>query len=368
MKAPWLRAIWATPLVLAAASAACGSSGSGSTNPLTSGSGAGSGSTSGAGAGTGVTTGSNGTGGQVVGESVAFVVSKLYLGDTDAGGNEDPQNGWRSWGFNLDQRDSTPASVDLCKPHSGGTAQEVYPDGDNGIDNSFGKNVLPILAGIDGSYPAKVNASIAEGKSAAAIFELTNLGSGSDQGSLLGRFYRGVPLNKAPHFDGTDVWPVTKDSLSNPGDASSAKITFSDGALSGDGWFAHAEGGDLRIDLTVNGTSITLTILVPVVSLLLDPSHQSGHGIIAGVLDANAFAEQFRTLAGGFDPSLCSGPTIDSILGQIKGTADILTNGNQDHASTCNGISIGLGFDAAVVKLGAPVATPTPTDPCKGPP
>jgi hypothetical protein len=42
-----------------------------------------------------------------------------------------------------------------------------------------------------------------------------------------------------------------------------------------------------------------------------------------------------------------------------------MKDGTQDPTATCDGISIGIGFDASVVQLGA-IADPAPpaTDPC----
>ena len=50
---------------------------------------------------------------------------------------------------------------------------------------------------------------------------------------------------------------------------------------------------------------------------------------------------------------------------QIAQASDILTDGTQDPTKPCDGISIGLGFDGALVQLGTPVAPPPPpTNPC----
>ena len=38
--------------------------------------------------------------------------------------------------------------MDLCKPAEGAHASSVYPDGDDGIDNNFGKVLVPIYNGL----------------------------------------------------------------------------------------------------------------------------------------------------------------------------------------------------------------------------
>jgi hypothetical protein len=91
----------------------------------------------------------------------------------------------------------------------------------------------------------------------------------------------------------------------------------------------------------------------------------AGGGQLGGVLDTEEFAAAIRTLAGSFDASLCDGAALDGILNQIRQASDILTDGTQDPAVTCNGISIGLGFELSQVSLGsiAPITPPAP-DPC----
>src|SRR5262245_46802482 len=75
------------------------------------------------------------------GSGVVLAISKLYLGDTDRQGKKST-SAWKGFGFNLDGKVSTAQSTDLCKPRAGGKASTSYPDGEHGIDNSFGKNIL----------------------------------------------------------------------------------------------------------------------------------------------------------------------------------------------------------------------------------
>jgi len=41
-----------------------------------------------------------------------------------------------------------------------------------------------------------------------------------------------------------------------------------------------------------------------------------------------------------------------------------MSDGTQDPTQTCDGISIGLGFDGALVQVGAAVAPTSPPNPC----
>ncbi len=73
----------------------------------------------------------------------------------------------------------------------------------------------------------------------------------------------------------------------------------------------------------------------------------------------------FRQIAGVFDEGLCSGTTIDAVADQFRQASDIMKDGSQNPSMTCDGISIGLGFDASAVRIGS-VAAPAPPqpDPC----
>jgi hypothetical protein len=60
----------------------------------------------------------------------------------------------------------------------------------------------------------------------------------------------------------------------------------------------------------------------------------------------------------------CSGPTIDSIASQVTQAADILIDGSQDPSKSCDGVSIGVGFEAEIVQLGAIGDAPDDINPC----
>lgn len=88
--------------------------------------------------------------------STVLAIKKLYLGDTNRDGTANKVNGWKQYGYDIDGLASTATSTDLCKPRNNTSPKNVYPDGDKGIDNSFGKNILTIILGIASDAPAKV--------------------------------------------------------------------------------------------------------------------------------------------------------------------------------------------------------------------
>ncbi len=296
--------------------------------------------------------------------SVVLALSRLYLGDTDRDGTPDQTNGWAQYGFDLDGKISTATSTDLCKPRNGASPANVYPDGAGGIDNSFGKLILPILLGIASNISEQANARLSSGQYTLLV-DLQALGAGAAQNPLLARMYAGANLGHAPLFDGTDLWPVDPASLSSPSDVTSALTQFPHGYLTADTWVG-APPTSLVVQLGVAGFNLPLAIGHATVAMALDATRTSAtNGTIAGILPVSSLVEAIQQIAGSIDPELCSSPTITSVAEQITQAADILVDGTQDPAKPCDGISIGLGFDARVVQLG-PIgpATPPPPNPC----
>ena len=303
------------------------------------------------------------------GDGVVLAISKLYLGDTDRSGNPDTSNGWKHFGFNLDGKVSTKSSTDLCKPILMAAPSDVYPDGDKGIDNSFGAKILPILLGFAPDAGDKVNQSISDGKFT-ILMKLDKLGSGTDYNPIAGMLYGGGDLGAAPKFDGTDKWPLINELLNN-GNPDDPKVKFPKSYVANNTWVsspftAGANTGVINLTLSIAGYDLTLTINSAIVAMDLKADHKGAtNGTIAGIIETEAFIGELKKVAGSVDKGLCSGATFDSIADQLRQASDILADGTQDPTKACSGISIGLGFDALPVQLGAvnPAATPKPS-PC----
>src|ERR1700727_1061521 len=90
-------------------------------------------------------------------DSPVLAVERLYFGEGDSGQ-------WKQYGFNIDGIFNTNAmSTNLCQPADGGMASAIYPEGNNGINNSFGANILPLILGLDSTWPTDVNNAIQAG-------------------------------------------------------------------------------------------------------------------------------------------------------------------------------------------------------------
>jgi hypothetical protein len=303
------------------------------------------------------------------GPGVVYAVDKLFLGETNRDGSQNKSNGWKQYGYNLDGKISTIESKDLCKPSSGAAPSTIYPDGDQGIDNSFGKNILPIILGLEPAPSTAIADTIAEG-SFTVMLSIETLGDATSYNPLKTQLYAGADLGAAPLWDGTDMWPVVPELLEPPGtDITRSQVVFEESYLVDNTWVSGTKG-TVTLNLSIQGYTLALPISSAIISMDLDASHTSAdNGTIAGVLETEVLITELQKVVGGFQPSLCEGPTIEGILNQIRQASDIMKDGTQDPSKTCDGISIGIGFSTKQVQLGpiAPATVPGP-DPCDMPP
>lgn len=296
--------------------------------------------------------------------SATFAISKVFIGDTDLDGTPDLANGWKSFGFDLDgQVSSTIGSfADLCQPTAFGTAKAVHLDGHDGIDNAFGKGILPIIKGLASDFADRANTSLASG-GPTLLFDLEKLGGGSEYNPLSGRLYVGTALGSTPAYNGKDAWPVRSDLLVDPADVATPRVRFPDGYVTAGTWVGHADG-DLPLVLHGFSTAAPVHLLIhhAVVSMTLDAEHENVvRGTLAGILSPGLLVNEANGFAIQFSSTYCQDFSRASIELQVQQTADILADGSQDPARTCDGVSIGLGFEARRVQLGAPTA-PDPLD------
>lgn len=319
--------------------------------------------------GFGGTGGQGGTGGAVPSacgpiDGVAVVASHLYLGDTDRD-DQPSASAWATYGFDLDGLTTTPQDLaGHCQPSSGANPS-VFTDGDDGRDNSFGRSILPIFLSLQNDFSEQANQAITAGAASSILIKIDGL-TDADLSPAVSRVYGAAPLSSAPAFDGSDCWPVAFESLSDPADPNAALTVFTNATVSSGLWES-VDAGELTVILGVPGViSLVLPLHHTKLSMQLDGDLGGATlGHIGGVVTTADLEEQVRQLAGSFDPSLCSGTTVESILAQIRQASDIMADGTQDENSTCDGISVGFGFDAAAVQFGAiaPENVPVP-GPC----
>jgi len=302
-----------------------------------------------------------------MGKTSKFAMNQMFLGDTDPNGTPNPTNGWKQYGFDIDGRISTKASTDLCKPSTGGNVAAVYPDGNAGIDNSFGKNILPIVLGLASDLTAVNNENIAMGRHT-YLLSLEN--ADQDLCTSQSAMFLGGNLGKVPLFDGSDLWPIDSSSLVDAMNPASAKCMFPTTRL--EGGIVHA-GPPSQFDLllTISGFDIVFPIRQARIAFKLDPGFPTiSSGQIGGIIRTEDLVQEIAQVAAAFDVSFCdpASPTLVSILNQIRQASDIMQDGTQDPTKECDGITIGLGFTMKATQFGAVIPSPPPPpDPCGGP-
>lgn len=309
-------------------------------------------------------------------DNPVLAIRKLYLGDTDRKGVTS-STAWEEFGYDLDGKISTKDSKDLCQPAEGVSASVVYEDGEDGRDNSFGKNILTIITGLASDASTQINNSI-EGGSFTIMLSLDELGADAEANGIHSKLYGGSKLvdmagmEIAPAWDGTDEWPVIYELLEG-GDITKPKVEFPDSYVvkdpaSGARTWVSGDFGDVTLNLSISDFTLSLNIRHAVISMeLADDNATATNGTIAGILDTEQLITELGKVSGQFD--ICPGDsTFESIAQQIRQASDIGKDGAQDPKAVCDGISIGLGFEMQKVLLG-PVAEPSMggTDPCAMP-
>ncbi len=288
------------------------------------------------------TTSDTGAGGGLtctMGEGPVLAVSELSFGEGDSGE-------WKSVGFNLDGLVSTAVSKDVCQPNSGAFAGSTYPDGDQGIDNSFGKNLLPLILSLYPTWVTDINDGIDNGYFT-SLLKMECLPPTGDVPVFTAKLYGGKTLGSKPKFDGTDKWPVAPELLSDLADPLSSTVIFAKSSVVGSEFDS---GKNETFILTVPlkskdiTTSLKLTLYAAQIKMTLGPDRKSStKGIIGGVLNTEEFVAEVKKIGVLLD--LCDTQVFNNILDEVRRASDILSDGTQDTSKTCDGISIGLGFE-----------------------
>jgi len=232
---------------------------------------------------------------------VTFAIKKLYLGDTArdtaAGPGKPSKDAWKEFGYDIDGLVSTGISTNLCKPQKNANPKTLYPDGKDGIDNSFGKNILGVLESITSDVSVKVNESIAKG-AFTIMLDMQKLGPGADQIPIKSLLYGGAKLDALPKFDGTDTWPVLQELLTNPTNIDSARVHFDTSYLVKNTWVSGTKG-NVELNVTLLGFAVKLNITRAVITMDLDDKHETvKNGTIAGVIATSALIIEIRKVAG----------------------------------------------------------------------
>jgi len=281
-----------------------------------------------------------------MGEGILLAGTKLTFGEGNSGQ-------WKKVGINLDGLVSTAASKDVCKPNANAFPITPYPDGDQGIDNSFGKNLLPQIISLYPNWANDINNGIQAGFFT-VLLKLECLPPTGDVPEFTTKLFGGTTLGTKPKFDGTDKWPVSPELLANTMDPQSSTILFKKSSVIGtmfDGGKNETFILTVPIKTETMSTSIKLTLYAAQTTMTLAADRKSATGgKIGGVLNTEEFVSEMKKV--GALLSLCDSPVFATLLATIRQASDIMADGSQDPEKTCDGISMGLGFEMKEVQLG----------------
>jgi hypothetical protein len=305
-------------------------------------------------------------------EERTFALNTIQLGETDRKGNKD-QNAWKAYGYNLDALvtnvtdKNSPGLSKVCKLVPGGSATN-HQDGAEGIDNSFGKNILQLIGTLAPTPSKDINDALTRGDFT-VLLKIKGLNDDPQQtatglsGTLLigGKF--GGDSGAQPTFTTADDWPYLADPQVPLTGAYINKGEFVNGK------FANGAGGaTVKLAVSIQGNTLSLTINKAIVTFKNDPAGKAlNEGTIAGVVDTEQLVSGIRAIAGRIQKDFCTpgNAALEGILTSIRQASDMLSDGSQDPSKVCNGISIGLGFTAK--QVGTPTTTAAVsggTDPC----
>jgi hypothetical protein len=294
---------------------------------------------------------------------MTVAIHQLYIGDADRNGVAST-TAWQDFGLNIDGKVTTAASTDVCTLYAG-ASRAAQMDGTNGIDNSFGDNILPILLTVAGSgYSTDLNHQIAIGGIGTILFSLGDVAGAADASSLSGAAFDAVSSSTTPMWNGTDIWTVDSSSVMN-GSITAPVVAFSDASIANYVWTSGSAANGASLPFLFLFPPASVPIRAARVTMTVSPQATGAtDGMLAGVVDTQEFVAALMLVAGNISQSLCSGSAFASIAQQIDQASDIMSDGTNGPGQACDAISIGFGFDATTAQVGAVVTPPTMPNPC----
>lgn len=296
-------------------------------------------------------------------EERTFALHEIFLGEASRSGAASG-TAWKSFGYNLDglvtnvTDQSSPDLAKVCK-RVGTAPASTHQDGDDGIDNAFGSQLVSLIQSFAPTPSKSISDAIKKGDFT-ILFKVKGLTDDAAQTNtgLSGQILVGTTFSESgtPSFSPSDDWPY----LSEP------KVDVS-GAYVKDGTFVNGQSGaTVRLALSIQGQQLALTVNKAIITFKHNPPNDALEGTIAGVIRTEELVDGIGKVAGNINTSLCSGSTIEGIKDSIRAASDMMANGTQDPNSTCDGISVGIGFTAKRVANPTQEKAPgaDPPNPC----
>jgi hypothetical protein len=315
-----------------------------------------------------------------------FAIKNIYLGDELNATTQTYE--WGNYGYNIDGLETTAQSTNVCTLATGAEKQN-QTDGPGGVDNSFGKTIIPLLNTVEPNISATISNSIQAG-SFTIMLDTVGLDSTATQtaSGITGQVFGGVPfaqgpnadLNDAapavPSFTTADNWPLNPSFLAtgtvigDGGTTGPVSNVQSNIQLTGgyivNGTYVSGAPTTITLTITVQGNPLPIKIQHAVVTFNHTAAGAVSGGIISGVILTTDLVNSLQGVAGAISPSFCNdSPAFQSIVSSIEAAADILHDGTNAAGTPCDAISIGIGFDGDQIGPPAYVGAPsTPQNSC----
>lgn len=302
------------------------------------------------------------------GKTLWFIVKHYFLATQLRDGTQS-SDAWKVLGWDIDHvctgAKESEANTGTCK-RVDGADPDVLVDGDGCRDNNFGEWVIPKIGTINPSFEDDSNKSLTRGGST-WIFEIEDLDDGPDDPYAPGFLVRAVPTpgTLSPKYDGTDVREASSDTVI-AGDLKRPAVRFADGYVRGNHWVS-GNPTSFEVRVPLGNLSADLPLAGATFDYVLSTDHKTAtNGTIAGAIPWAQFETLLKPIAerAGF----CPGSDLyTSFVKTVSKFPDVVVESAtlQDVNVTCDGISIGLGFDLAPLQPVTTVTDPPPPSPSK---
>ncbi|RYE82334.1 MAG: hypothetical protein EOO75_20855 [Myxococcales bacterium] len=287
---------------------------------------------------------------------VVHAVSAFFVGDTDRQG-VDAASAWEAYGYNLDGWVSTSKQGFHCQPRPGGKAFDVRDDGPEGEDNSFGRNVVPLLRELLLASPSQVaTAAVREGRGG-WLLAVASPGGATVATGLSGSLWQA----EGTRVGGVVVAPPAGDWSTHAWHPlAGTGVSFAKAYVTGGVLVARLDQ-PVVVSLPLSPAGWLLPVRGAILTVDLGTPGQGRDGTLAGLLPTEELVAAVAARLPDVSTELCDEALVAGLLERIRAASDSLLDGTQDPTRECDAISIGLGFTTRATLRGEVVAaTPAP--------
>lgn len=291
-----------------------------------------------------------------------LAVSRWWVGDTDRQGTSS-SSAWKSIGFDLDTTSSTTSRTGSCRAIADGV---VVLDGVEGIDNSFGQNVVLALAKVvnDASEPSSsASAAVRAGKPT-LLLDVSDLAAATPALGLFVSAPFGATGAASPRWDGSDAWPVDPRSLAGATVSEGPKLRLAVASSDANATLARGDG-TIEVPLMIGANVLRLPLRNVTVRIYAAEAGAAVEGTLGGVVAIDELVRAVEGFVAQSSPSFCTpSTTLTQVRSILRSNADFRLAGN-DSAQDCDALTVGLAFSAQAVAAPSAVGSaPSPQAPC----